>query len=306
MIFRTALAALLACAMIAHSQARDTHPSFDAASLRPANLGRGDSRVRIGGPGTATPGRFSDSNISLQNLLMLAYGVTRSQVAGPQWIESSKYAISVTMPRDTAVEQFRLMLQGLLAGRFALELHHQTRDVPVFTLEPAPGGTKTKKWLPTDARPDFPIVNRPIGATMPGGLTSDEKGFPILPTQYTFGYLWTNTPQWLVRAACRGCAMAEFIENLEKPFLARMWFSGSIADSDPTPLIVDKTGITGKLNFNLEFGQLVALPIIKDPSGGQPFADAIEKQLGIRLVKGKKAPMDVLVVDHAQKTPTEN
>jgi len=304
---RTAITALIAYALFAYSkpaysQSRDAHPSFDAASLRPANLSRRD-RIRVGGPGTPGPGRFGDSRVSLADLLRLAYGLTKAQVTGPAWIESSQYALAVTMPPDTTVEQFHAMLQNLLTERFSLEFHHQTREVPVMTLESAPGGVKVKKWLASDARPNFPIVHRALDASIPRGLTADEKGFPILPPQSTFGYLWTNAPQWVVRAACRGCTIAEFIENLEKPYLARMCFNAAMADADPTPLIVDKTGIAGKLNFNLEFEQLIALPIIRDPSSGYSFAEALEKQLGIRLVKGKKSPMDVLVVDHAAKNP---
>src|SRR5665213_1626849 len=104
----------------------------------------------------------------------------------------------------------------------------------VLTLIPAPAGIKVKKWLPTDSRPDFPIVRQAMSTTFPRGLTADEKtGFPIIPTQYTFGYLWTNTPLWLVRAACRGCTMAEFVRNLETADLARMYFNATMADSDP-------------------------------------------------------------------------
>jgi uncharacterized protein (TIGR03435 family) len=309
MITRTVFSILL-CGTFAYGQTVDTHPSFDAASLKPASVGR-SNHIRSGGPGTADPGRFSDSAVSLGDLLRLAYGLTRAQVAGPPWIETSQYSIAVTMPSETTVEQFHLMLQDLLSDRFHLVLHHQTRDVLVTTLEPAQGGTKVKKWLPTDERPDFPIVRRAMETTMPRGLTRDEKGFPILPTQFTFGYLWTNTPDWLVRVACRGCTIAEFVKNLERPPLKRFWFDPTIVDTDPGPMVADKTGIAGKLNFNLEFEELVAAsvmgrPIIKVPSSGQPFGVAIEKQLGIRLVKGKKIPMDVLVVDHAEKTPAPN
>lgn len=303
MTIRIALATLLVSLAPAFGQSRDGHLSFDAASLKPSNLGN-TNRVRDGGPGTASPGRFRDSNISLQNLLMLAYGVARSQVAGPQWIESSKYAISVTMPRSTTVEQFRLMLQGLLADRFAIEIHHETQDLPVLALEAIPGG-HVKEAPVSDKRPNASAKRAPFRSS-PGGLAPDAKGFPILPAQYTFGYIWTQTPQWLVRVTCRDCTMAEFVDNLKTPFLARMWYSHESADSDPSPLLVDRTGFAGRRNFNLEFVQLVALPIIKDPSTGYSFADAIEKQLGIRLVKGKKEPMDVLVVDHAEKTPSAN
>ncbi len=304
MTIRIALATLLLSLAPAFGQSRDSHFSFDAASLKPSNLGNSD-RVRDGGPGTASPGRFRDSNISLQNLLMLAYGVARSQVAGPQWIESSKYAISVTMPRNTTVEKFRLMLQDLLAERFALEIHHETQDIPVLALEAIPGA-RGKEAQTAANRPDAASPRRTPHASFPKGLTPDEKGFPILPAQDTFGYIWTQTPLWLVRVTCRDCTVAEFVDNLKTPLLARMWYGHGTADSDPAPLVVDRTGLAGKQNFKLEFVQLVALPIIKDPSTGYSFGDAVEKQLGIRLVKGKKEPMDVLVVDHAEKTPTAN
>lgn len=304
MTIRIALATLLVSLAPAFGQSRDSHLVFDAASLKPSNLGN-SNRVRDGGPGTANPGRFRDSNISLQNLLMLAYGVAGIQVTGPQWIESSKYAISVTMPRNTTADEFRLMLQSLLAERFALEIHHEKQDLPVLTLEANPGAKANESRI-LNYPPAAVSARRASHPSFPNGLTPDEKGFPILPAQYTFGYLWTQTPLWLVRVTCRGCTMAEFVDNLKTPLLSRMWYSHGLADSDPAPLIVDKTGLTAKQNFHLEFVQVVALPIIKDPSAGPPFDEAIEKQLGIRLVKGKKEPMDVLVVDHAEKTPTAN
>ncbi len=77
--------------------------------------------------------------------------------------------------------------------------------------------------------------------------------------------------------------------------------------------IVDKTGLTGKYDFNLEYaggvgiGGALSLPVGPDgePSGGLSILDAVEKQLGLKLTKST-APFDVLVIDHVEKVPTEN
>jgi uncharacterized protein (TIGR03435 family) len=78
--------------------------------------------------------------------------------------------------------------------------------------------------------------------------------------------------------------------------------------------IIDKTGLTGKYDFKLEYAggggiggalSLPAAPAGAEPTGGLTLIDAMEKQLGLKFTK-TTAPYDVLVIDHAEKVPTEN
>jgi uncharacterized protein (TIGR03435 family) len=92
------------------------------------------------------------------------------------------------------------------------------------------------------------------------------------------------------------------------------------------PRVVDKTGLTGKFDFTLEYASSIPLPgnlpllanrpppdpsappAASDPAGvgGPSIFTAVEKQLGLKLVKTGSVPLDVLVIDHADKVPTEN
>jgi uncharacterized protein (TIGR03435 family) len=84
----------------------------------------------------------------------------------------------------------------------------------------------------------------------------------------------------------------------------------SMGGGGPTPSVVDKTGLAGEFEFKLEF----AGPTQTEASGagesggggGQTLFTALEKQLGLKLEKTKKASLDFLVIDHVDKTPTEN
>ena len=77
--------------------------------------------------------------------------------------------------------------------------------------------------------------------------------------------------------------------------------------------VLDKTGLTGKYDFNLEYagtlapGGALSVTVASDgePSSGLPITAALEKQLGLKLTK-TTAPFDVLVIDHAERVPTEN
>src|SRR5438477_5528333 len=110
---------LIGCAALA--QNRDKSLTFDAASVKPAQPPTPDGQGRImmrgpsGGPGSKDPGRISYPFMSLKNLLMTAYDVKNYQITGPAWLDTERFDITATMPPDTTKEQFRVMLQNLLA-----------------------------------------------------------------------------------------------------------------------------------------------------------------------------------------------
>ena len=78
-----------------------------------------------GGPGTPDPGRYTTSNMTLKGLLVSAYDVKAYQITGPAWIETERYDIVAKVPAGATKEQFRVMLQNLLAERFKIELHRE-------------------------------------------------------------------------------------------------------------------------------------------------------------------------------------
>ena len=133
MILLVALSALLAQA-------------FDAASVKP----------RPAGPGTMnreTPGRIDYVGIPLMVVIARTYNVDSFQVAAPDWVYSDGYEIRATFPANTPPEQFRIMLQALLADRFHLTVHHEQRQLSAYVLTVAKGGLKMKAH--PDARPNY-------------------------------------------------------------------------------------------------------------------------------------------------------
>ncbi len=149
-------------------------PRFDVASIKVG--GEYDPQIydrQHGGPGTSDPGRISITQMPLHLLVLMAYGMpSRDQIAGPEWMsEADRYfTIDATMPTDTTKEQMQLMLQNLLAERFHLVLHHETRSFPGYELTLAPGGPKFHEWVPgTDTFPADPADD-----------SYDKQGFPHL------------------------------------------------------------------------------------------------------------------------------
>lgn len=155
-----------ACLGAAHAQP----PAFDAASVKPASAASGRASIR-GGPGTADPGEITFTNSTLMSVLLRAYDLQSFQVAGPGWLASERYGIMAKIPSGATADRFRLMLQNLLAERFHLALHHETRELQGFELVVARGGPKLK--ASADAGAD--------GSAQPEAPPkTDANGFPIL------------------------------------------------------------------------------------------------------------------------------
>src|SRR5579872_6755710 len=149
-------------------------PAFEAASVKPAVIPAGAAaRSRMtGGPDTNEPGQITYSNVTLASVLLRAYDVKAYQVAGPDWLSSQRYDIAAKIPPGATRKQFQLMLQRLLAERFHLALHHETRELHGFDLIVGKNGPKLK-----------PAQDAVQGPTQPAPDTppkTDAGGFPIL------------------------------------------------------------------------------------------------------------------------------
>lgn len=76
----------------------------------------------------------------LRNLVAFAYRVENDQVTGPSWMNTEIYAVSANIPAAATEEQFHLMLRNLLAARFQMTLHHETKVMDGYDLVVAKGG----------------------------------------------------------------------------------------------------------------------------------------------------------------------
>lgn len=285
------LALAIACA---HAQKLE----FDVASVKLAAAGNrpvitqdagGTFRLGApsvaGGPGTSTPERYSNRFGSLRDLLVRAFGLVErdAQVAGPGWIDSEHYDVAVTMPPTTTEAQFREMLQNLVIKRFKLTLHHESKNLPVYELTVGKDGHKLTPS--TDARAE---------SGSPDFKNKDKDGFVVTKPGYSGMVMSTGpgpsgqvTQNWVY-----GQTTLETFAGMLKNAVGRR--------------VLDKTGLEGKYDFRVYYEpeRRGAAPAIPDHPVLTVF-DALEQQLGLRLVEAKAA-VDVVVVDAGDKTPTEN
>jgi uncharacterized protein (TIGR03435 family) len=204
-----------------------------------------------------------------------------SQVAGgPAWIKSPGYDIEAKPEGVTDQKHTWLMLQTLLADRFKLSLHRETRELPVYELTVVKSGPKLPEAKPAEC------VSFPPGApprSVPGKVDCG----------YVAGPFPGNQPG-LLNMEGRKVHMADLIREL-----------AFVMDRP----ILDKTGFTGEFDLRLRFTAdeaTTGLPGFggpTDPNLPNIFA-ALQEQLGLKLVSAKD-PVEVLVVDHAER-PTAN
>ena len=139
---------MLLIAGLVFSQAVDPKLTFDAVSVKAAEMptpnGRGMIMIQppSGGPGTKDPGRIRYPFTTLRNLMQIAYDVKPHQISGPSFLDSEHFEVTATMPPSTSKEQFQVMLQNLLAERFKLAIHRETKELPMYSLSVAKGGPK--------------------------------------------------------------------------------------------------------------------------------------------------------------------
>ncbi|MBZ5601510.1 MAG: TIGR03435 family protein [Acidobacteriia bacterium] len=128
------------------AQSAESRPAFEVASIKP-----GDASRRHGFPMLAGA-RVVATNVTAKTLIEIAYDVRKPQVSGgPNWLDSEGFDIEAKSARSLSGPQMRLMLQSLLADRFKLTLHRETREQPVYDLVVAKGGPKLKAADPKEA-----------------------------------------------------------------------------------------------------------------------------------------------------------
>jgi uncharacterized protein (TIGR03435 family) len=291
---------------------------FEAASVKlaaPPTLGM----MRIGtqgGPGTPDPTRINFSNISLKDVVARAYDAKRTQIIGPDWLDSQRFDITATMAPGTTKEQFNVMLQKLLADRFGLTLHRDKKEMAAFVL------TVSKKGLKMKESPD-PVVKEgdpkpedapPPPLPPPGKIQMGKDGIPQMPTR------GRGMPMMMVmpgraRTKAEGATMDQLTKQLEG-LLNRP--------------VVDQTGLKGKYDYDLTFAPDMATmfggrgpmmmapppggagggggeahPEMKDDNEAPLLPVALQEQLGLKL-DSHKTMVEVLVIDHLEKVPSEN
>jgi uncharacterized protein (TIGR03435 family) len=130
-------------------------PAFDVASVR-VSQGKRESIQ-------ASPGSLNMRNVTLKSAIRWAYHVMDYQVKGPDWINFDRYDIVAKAAEPATEDQLRLMLQPLLAERFKLTLHKETKELPAYSLVVAKGGIKFHESQITDGDGE-PVANPDKGS----------------------------------------------------------------------------------------------------------------------------------------------
>jgi uncharacterized protein (TIGR03435 family) len=305
---------------IAVAQTPDSQIAFEVATVKPSALaGLGPMRIgNRGGPGTADPGRFNCERCSLAMLVSTAYDINYVQISGPSWLSETQFDLVAKVPEGATKAQFRVMMQNLLIDRFKLAVHHDKKDAQIYELTIAKGGPKLKASVgPADPGPEEPrgqgrgVSGLPPSPPRPA---RDADGFPQLPPgRHSLMAMTPGRVRWRL--------VDESIEEFSKSL------QGMVGRA-----VNDATGLTGKYDFELTFAPaangmgpmgrgLMPGPMPHPPGVGQAVPDgastappddsvpsiftAVQDQLGLKL-EPKKGPVDTLVIDHIDKTPTEN
>lgn len=264
---------MVLAACLAYGQTGDRRPAFEVASVK-ASLTAGGRFSMSGGPGTADPGRIVYSNVPLRIVLLSAYGVRNYQLTGPDWLNTLRFDITAKVPPGAGLEQFQAMLRNLLETRFRMALHRELKEMPVYALLLAKRGTRLKA-----------VAVQPADEQIATAHGEGPDGFPKL-SMPSSGIV-IETKNGAARITANASPLAKFADFL----------SGRTGRP-----VLDQTGLDGYYSFALYFTPEGAPT---GDSAGPDIFGALEQQLGLRL-EARRAPVELLVIDHAEKIPTEN
>ena len=267
--------------------------SFEAAFVKPSKeIGFSFA----GGPGTSDPGQITYTNITLRDLVVQAYSLQPYQFQGAAWLQSGRFTVVAKVPAGASREDLRVMLQRLLAERFKLAVHRETHEGRNYRLVVDKGGSKLQP--PTGGTPEESAT-----------LSFDGNGAPRIPGD-ALGRPVTLAGKHLVLMFGSGMVM---IMAHSQPMSELAGALNRLLDGP----LSDATGLAGVYDFTLNFAMPAESRLPPMGMPGEPIlsnANAeplpglfqeVREKLGLR-VEASRGPVEVLVVDHAEKVPTEN
>ena len=319
-----------------------TKPAFEVATIKPAPpMDPVKIAAALQAGGKMPVGANVDSHraeylyLDLRSLITYAYGVKPYQITGPDWMATTRFDIVAKMPEGSTKDDAPKMLQTLLEDRFKLTMHRDSAEHPVLALVVGKGGPKLTASAETPVAidenaplkpgelkmdgPDGPVrvkVDLTTGGSVIDMGLKGKMTYRLNPATQTFHIDFSMT------------TMAGFADMVTQLF-AQLGGTGG-------KQVVDMTGIKGNYDATVELSLLELLAMARaagadvpagipggapggpagggrgnapaaasDPGGGgSSLTDAVQS-MGLKL-ESRKATVDQLVVDHIEKTPTEN
>jgi uncharacterized protein (TIGR03435 family) len=315
-------AAIAACALsgalFGQAPAAAPAPAFEVATIRAApsimdlvqQIQSGKAKIGMTVDGSRVDMGFS----SLADLIRIAYGVKPYQVQGPDWMAQQRFEIQAKIPGGVSEDKVPEMLQALLAERFKLTIHRDKKDLPVYALIVGKNGPKLTL---ASEKADAPLPDSP-GAISIGTekgqmkMVQDGKGGMTMQGGGQTGTIKTSVSAGGIHLEMSKVTMSALVDTLapltDRPVLDMTDLKGTYQIALDLPMedlqiIAQKQAATLGLPMpgpppGANPADLAATP------GGSAIFSAMEK-LGLKL-DARKAPVETIVVDHLEKTPTEN
>jgi uncharacterized protein (TIGR03435 family) len=262
--------------------------TFEVASVRPGRkffLKGADFLDPVNKEAPPPKGGLYSWNVPVGYLIYFAYDLRSAPLRRdmwehlPQWTRDEYYAVEARADGDPSREDVRQMVRSLLEDRFKLTVHSGTRDGQVNELTVVKPGVGLKPH----------VEGAPCELTLPPTPTPSAyppyKDFPV-------------------RCGVFDRELGKYKRRIEMVDVTMQQIADTLS-SHSTLSVVDSTGLTGHYDAILDYGPEI-LPPDADPDAevGSPVSVAMEKQLGLKLVK-KSATVEFFVIDHIEK-PSEN
>lgn len=234
--------------------------SFEVASVKPNNSG-----LQSSGTNWQSSGRLIATNVTLKSVIANAYEVRTFQIEGPGWLDSARFDISARAPEETPDRLRPAMLRTLLATRFGLVAHFETRERSVYALVA----------LRPDGRLGPQLKQSQLVCS--GGSAPREGG--------AFCGLNTSVGNTGGRIIGGGLPMDRV--------------AAALANFAIDQTVINRTGLDGVFDFELQFSRLPSTERADAPS----IFTAVQEQLGLKL-EAARGPVQFLMIDKVeQPTP---
>lgn len=282
---------LLACLVLSVTLTAQSRSEFEVASIRPSSdeVNQVNAGFRLAGSEVRV------IRMSIKDYIGMAYRVKPNQIVGPEWLAQQRFDVTARIPDGVPPAQLPEMMQALLASRFQMKVHRESKEFSVYALGVAKGGLKVQEAAALPPRPTDKPEPFTVAASGGNGGASVDLGDG---SSFSFG---NNT---LEVHRMTMAAMAEVLTRfLDRPVLDMTQTAGrydvtlDIPPEDFTPMLIRSAINAG-----------VVLPPqalrMLDGASLDPLSAPLQKA-GLTL-EPRKAPLDVIVVDSSLKTPTEN
>jgi uncharacterized protein (TIGR03435 family) len=248
-------------------------------------------------------------SMSIADLMRVAYKVKPYQISGPEWLTAERYTITAKMPPGTHRDQVPEMMQALLAERFKLTFHRETKEQSVYALTVIKSGLKLQESAPDDAAP---------GSS--GGPAAPQAAAPTDGSAQVRVNVTSDSGGTVQQASPNGNVKFLPRENGMRLELTKMNSTGMVDTLGrfvERP-VIDMTDLKGRYDLTVDVGWGdmmamaravgMAIPVQAPPGAMDPGSSAVFtaiQQYGLKL-EPRKASIEMLIIDHVDKTPTDN